>query len=75
MGGRATCSDTGEVGEGEEADTELLRERDEVRSGLRLGPGPRQAQPQEAGHHQRLQWSGITNIDDTRKTRDIYNEH
>ena len=73
MGGRlATCPDTCEVGEGEEADTELLREGDEVRAGLRLGPGPRHGQPQEAGHHQRLQWSGIRNMvsDDTRKTRD-----
>ena len=73
MGGRlATCPDTCEVGEGEEADTELLGEGDEVRAGLRLGPGPRHGQPQEAGHHQRLQWSGIRNMvsDDTRETRD-----
>lgn len=75
MGGRATCPDTCEVGEGEEADTELLREGDEVRGGLGLGAGPRHGQPQEAGQHQRLQWSGITNIDDTRETRDVHNEH
>ena len=54
MWARASCPDTCEVREGEEADAELLSQRNEV-LGLLARPGPRITQPQEAQHQQRLQ--------------------